>query len=83
MVPQVALVVKNLPANAGDLRDSGSIPGSATFLEEEVATHSSILAGRIPWIEGPGGLHTVHMGPQRAGHDLACACVSTHPLTHP
>ena len=27
MVSQVALVVKNLPANAGDLRDSGSIPG--------------------------------------------------------
>ena len=47
-----------------------------------MATHSNVLAGRIPWIKGPGGLHTVHMGPQRAGHDLACACVSTHPPTH-
>ena len=51
-------------------------------LEEEVATHSSILAWRISWIEEPGGLHTVHMGPQRAGHDLASACVHTHTTPH-
>ena len=29
-------------------------------LEKEMATHSSILAWRIPWTEEPGGLHTVH-----------------------
>ena len=29
-------------------------------LEKEVATHSSILVGEIPWIEQLGGLHTVH-----------------------
>ena len=29
-------------------------------LEEEMATHSSILAWRIPWMEESGGLHTVH-----------------------
>ena len=29
-------------------------------LEKEIATHSSILAWRIPWREEPGGLHTVH-----------------------
>ena len=29
-------------------------------LEKEMATPSSILAGRIPWTEEPGGLHTVH-----------------------
>ena len=29
-------------------------------LEEGMATHSSILAWRIPWTEEPGGLHTVH-----------------------
>ena len=29
------------------------------FLEKEMATHSSILAWRIPWTEEPGGLHTV------------------------
>ena len=55
-------MVKNLPANAGDIRDRfdpwvGKIP-----LEEEMATHSSILAWRIPWTEEPGGLH---VGSQR------------------
>ena len=49
-------MVKNLPANAGDLRDMGSIPGSEDPLEESMATHSSILAWRIPWTEEPGGL---------------------------
>ena len=53
---QVALVVKNLPANAGDVRDVGLIPGLGRPLEEGMATHSSILAWRIPWIEEPGGL---------------------------
>ena len=47
---QVALVVKNLPANAVDVRDLGLIPGSGRFpLEEDMATHSSTLAWRIPW----------------------------------
>ena len=42
---QVALVVKNPPANAGDLRDAGLIPVMGRFaLEEGVSTHSSILA---------------------------------------
>ena len=44
----MALVVKNSPANAGDLRDAGSIPGLEEPLEEEMATYSSILAWRIP-----------------------------------
>ena len=52
-------MVKNLPANAEDTGDEGSIPGSGRSLEEEMATHSSILAWRIPWTEGPGGLHGV------------------------
>ena len=51
-----ALVVKNPPANAGDIRDVGSIPGLGRSLEEGMATHSSILAWIIPWIEEPGGL---------------------------
>ena len=38
-------------------------------LEEEMATHSSILAWRIPWTEEPGGLPSI--GSQRVGHDLA------------
>ena len=36
-------------------------------LEKEIATHSSILAWRIPWTEEPGGLQS--MGSQRVGHD--------------
>ena len=36
-------------------------------LEKVMATHSSILAWRVPWTEEPGGLQT--MGSQRAGHD--------------
>ena len=40
--------VKNLPANAGDTGDRGSIPGSEDPLGEVLATHSSILAWRIP-----------------------------------
>ena len=41
-------LVKNTPASAGD---AGSTPGQENPLEEERATHSSILAGRIPWTE--------------------------------
>ena len=54
-VSQVGLEVKNLPASAGDIRDTGSIPGSDDPLEEGMATHSSILAWRSPWTEEPGG----------------------------
>ena len=38
-------------------------------LEEEMTTHSSILAWRIPWTEQPCGLQFMEL--QRAGHDLA------------
>ena len=50
---QVALVVKNPPANAGDMRQ-GFNP-----LEKEMAACSSILAWEIPWTEKPGGLHSM------------------------
>ena len=53
---RVAPVVKNPPAKAGDVRDSGLIPGQKDALEEGMATHSSILAWRIPWTEEPGVL---------------------------
>ena len=49
---QVTLEVKNLPADAGDIRDMRSIPGQEDSLEENMATHSSILAWRIPWTNG-------------------------------
>ena len=38
-------------------------------MEKEMATHSSILARRIPWTEEPGGLQST--GLQRVGHDWA------------
>ena len=41
---QVVLVVKNLPADAGDTGDASSVPGQEDPLENEVAIHSSILA---------------------------------------
>ena len=63
----MALLAKNLPANAGDVGDSGSIPGLGRPLEEGMATHSSILAWRIPWTEEPGGLQSIAL--QRVGHD--------------
>ena len=44
--------VKNLPADAEDTRDTGSIPGSGRSLEKEMATHSSIHAWRIPLDRG-------------------------------
>ena len=59
-------MVKNLPANAGDLRDEGLISGSEGPLEEGMATHSSILAWRIPWTEESGGLQSIRL--QRVGH---------------
>ena len=56
--------VKASACNAGDL---GSIPELEDPLEKEMATHSSILAWRIPWIEEVGGLQS--MGSQRVEHD--------------
>ena len=55
---QVVLVVKNLPANAGDVRDSGLIPGLGRCLEDGMATHSNILAWKIPWTKELGRLHS-------------------------
>ena len=53
---QVGLVVKNPPSNAGEL---GSILGWEDPLEEETATHSSILVWEIPCTEEPGRLRSV------------------------
>ena len=47
-------MVKNLLANAGDVRDAGLIPESEDLLEEGTATHSSILAWSTPLTEEPG-----------------------------
>ena len=41
-------------ASAYNVGDLGSMPGSRSSLEKEMATHSSILAWRLPWTEKPG-----------------------------
>ena len=56
---QVALVVKNPPASARDLRDAVSIPGLGRSPGGGHGNHSSILAWRIPWIKEPGGLQSI------------------------
>ena len=57
-------VVKNPPCQAGD---PGSIPGSGRSSREGNGNPLSILAGRIPWTEEPGGLQS--LGSQRVRHD--------------
>ena len=49
---------KDFSYSAGDAGDMGSVPGSEDPLEEGMATHSSILAEKIPWTEEPGGLYS-------------------------
>ena len=53
-------------ASARNAEDLGSIPGSGRF-PGKMATHSSILAWKIPWTEEPGGLQST--GSQRVGND--------------
>ena len=57
------LVVKNLPVNTGDIRDMGW----ENPLENQMATHTSTLAWRIPWTEEPGRLK--FMGLQTVRHN--------------
>jgi len=47
---------KESACNVGDL---GLIPGSGRFLEKGMATHSSVLAWKIPWTEELGGLQSM------------------------
>ena len=55
---------KESACNVGDL---GLNPGLGRSLEKGMATHSGILAWRIPWTEEPGGLQS--MGSQRVEND--------------
>ena len=56
---QVVLVVKNLPANTGDVENWVWSLGWEDPLEKVMATHSSTLAWRIPWTEESGGLQSM------------------------
>ena len=58
-------VVKNLPASAREVETRVRSLGQKEPLEEEMATHSSILVWEIPWTEEPGRL----TGSQRVGHN--------------
>ena len=57
-------MVKNLPAME---ETQISFPDQEDHLEKGIATHSSILAWRIPWTKEPSGLQS--MGSQRIGHN--------------
>ena len=64
MTSQVVLVVKNLPAYAGDIRDVGSTPGSG---RSPGVGPGKPLVWRITWTEEPGGLWSI--GLQKVRHD--------------
>ena len=63
---QVALVVTNLPANVGDIKNIGSIPGLGRYPGGEHGDPSSILSWRIPWAQEPGGFKS--KGSHRVRH---------------
>ena len=67
LASEVVLVVKNPPANAEDLRDAVWSLSQEDALEKGIATHSRILAQRIPGTEEPGRLQSI--GSHRVGHD--------------
>ena len=56
-----------MPASARGARDAGLIPESEDSLEYKMASHSSILAWKIPWTEEPDGL--LLMGSERVVHN--------------
>ena len=58
---------KESTCNAEDTGDAGLIPGSGRSSGGGTATHSSILAWRIPWTEEPGRLQSIVS--QRVRHD--------------
>ena len=60
-------VVKNMPADSGDTVDTGLVPGLRSSSGKGMATHSSILAWKIPWTEEHGGLQSI--GLQRVRHN--------------
>ena len=72
----MAQVVKNLAANAGD-------PGLIPCLEKGMATHSSILAWRIPWTEEPGRLQSTGHKELDTTEKLSYSLSSLYSLNEP
>ena len=73
----VARMVKRLPTM---WETQARSLGREDLLEKEMATHSSILAWKIPWTEEPGRLQS--MGLQRVGHDRATSSSSTSSIPY-
>ena len=82
------LAIANSPGFSGGSQDKASACNAGGRvrdlcwedpLEKEMATHSSILAWRIPWTEEPGGLQSTRS--QRVGHDWATSHTHTHTRT--
>ena len=61
------VLVKKLPASAGDKEMQVRYQGWKDPLEENMAIHFSILAWKISWMEEPGGLQSI--GSRRVGHN--------------
>ena len=70
-------LVKNLPANVGNARDTGLILGLGKFSGVGDATHSSISAQKISWTQEPGRLEFMDQSQTRLS-----VCVHTHPDTY-
>ena len=68
-------MIKNPPANARDMAQS---LGQEDLLEKEMATHSHILACKIPWAQELGRLQSMEL--QRAGHNWATEQAQAHKL---
>ena len=67
----MVLMVKNVPVNAGYIRDKDSTPGSSRSPEGGHGNPLHIFAWRIPWTKDPGGLQSI--GSQR----IYLACMHT------
>ena len=82
----MALVVKNLSANAGDLRDERLIPEPGRSPGEGNGYHFNIFAWRIPWTEKPSGLQSMEL--RRVGYGLVTeehnmyVCMCAHACAH-
>ena len=70
--------VKNLPTMQETQETRVQSLGQEKPLEEDIATHSSIRAWRIPWTEEAGGLQSI--GSQRVRHDWACMQTSSNEM---
>ena len=76
MPSQVVLVAKKPPANAGDIREVGLIPGSGRSPGGGNGTPSSILVWRMPWTEEPGRLQSMRL----QTHAQSNQSITLHPL---